>query len=111
MDKDSTQRNLTLEPGALHASKATPSQPLPLAEDIFNDAESYFKALRHCIEQARFQIDMEVYIYESKRLGKHVSDALKRAAQRGLTVRLLTDGYGINQDFQSTARDLVAHGV
>lgn len=86
-------------------------QALPLVEEIFNDAEPYFKALQQCIEHARFQIDMEVYIYESRHLGKHVSEALKRAAQRGLTVRLLTDGYGISHDFQSTARDLVAHGV
>lgn len=84
---------------------------LPMVEELFNDAESYFKALQHRIEHAQFQIDMEVYIYESRHLGRHISDALKRASQRGVSVRLLTDGYGISHDFESTARDLVAHGV
>lgn len=110
MSSDSTQPSvqddLPQHPNAAQSSNAT-----PLTEEIFNDAESYFKALHDCVEQAQFQIDMEVYIYESKHLGKNVANALKRAASRGLTVRLLTDGIGINQDFQKVARELTAQGV
>ncbi|KZY67211.1 hypothetical protein A3742_17060 [Oleiphilus sp. HI0071] len=111
IDKDSIHHSSSAKAESSHHAPYPAEQTAPLIENVFSDAESYFKALKHCMEHARFQIDMEVYIYESKHLGKHVSEALKHAAQRGLTVRLLTDGYGISHDFESTARDLVAHGV
>ncbi len=110
MDKNSTHHTVA-DPATSIPQPPSSSPKQTVCEEVFNDAEPYFRALKKCIEEARFQIDMEVYIYESKRLGSYVSNALKKAASRGVTVRLLTDGYGINQDFQKVAKDLIHHGV
>lgn len=82
-----------------------------LQENVLYDADTYFDALRKCVEQARFQIDMEVYIYESKQLGKNVADTLQEAAKRGVTVRLLVDGVGADKHFNAIAKRLQAHNV
>ena len=111
IEKNSTHPSTTEQSLTEPPHSALPKQTQEVVEHVFNDAEPYFKDLHECIEGARFQIDMEVYIYESKRLGSYIANALKKAAKRGVTVRLLTDGYGINQDFQSVARDLIKHGV
>lgn len=46
------------------------------------------------MRQARTSIWLEMYIFETGKIGREVADLLVRKAQAGLTVRLLLDGLG-----------------
>lgn len=80
-------------------------------EQLFTDAEPYFSALIQSIDNARSSIDMEVYIYEANYIGQNIAQALSNAAQRGVTVRLLIDGVGIDSNFKAIAENLEQHSV
>ncbi len=54
----------------------------------------YFPALLRAIDQASIEIHLETYIYAGDSTGVQVTDALVRAAQRGVRVQLIIDGYG-----------------
>ena len=54
----------------------------------------YFPALVEAIEAAQFEIYFETYIFAEDETGKRVMAALKAAAQRGVTVRMITDWFG-----------------
>lgn len=54
----------------------------------------YFPALLRAIDQAGIEIHLETYIYAGDSTGVQVTDALVRAALRGVRVQLIIDGYG-----------------
>jgi cardiolipin synthase len=54
----------------------------------------YFPALAAACDAARHEIHLETYIFEDDSAGRHVADALMRAARRGVAVHLLIDGFG-----------------
>lgn len=64
---------------------------------LHNGAE-YFPELEAAIDKAHTEIHLETYIFEYDAIGQKITDALKRAAQRGVAVFLLLDGFG-SQDF------------
>lgn len=64
---------------------------------LHNGAE-YFPELEAAIDKAHTEIHLETYIFEFDAIGQKITDALKRAAQRGVAVFLLLDGFG-SQDF------------
>lgn len=53
----------------------------------------YFDLLEELIRQARESIHFQIYIYEDDTTGNRISNALMDAAQRGVSVYLLLDGY------------------
>lgn len=61
----------------------------------------YFPALIAAIDAARTEIHLESYIYADDAIGQAVTDALKRAAQRGVAVHVMVDGFG-SPDFLAT---------
>jgi cardiolipin synthase A/B len=56
--------------------------------------KDYFPALIAAIDNARRDVSFETYIYAEDQTGEAVTDALVRAARRGVSVRLLIDGFG-----------------
>jgi len=54
----------------------------------------YFPALIAAIDSARFEIYLETYIFTLDLTGEEVKDALIRAANRGVTVNVITDWLG-----------------
>jgi len=54
----------------------------------------YFPALIDAIDQARYEVYFETYIFADDDTGKLVKAALKLAAHRGVQVRVLTDWFG-----------------
>lgn len=62
--------------------------------DLLFQGPAYFSALIDAIEQARQEVVLETYIFANDTIGQRVSAALLRAAQRGVTVRVITDGIG-----------------
>lgn len=63
----------------------------------------FFPALISSIDAARRDVSLETYIYADDAAGASVTDALERAAQRGVSVRLLIDGFGA-KDFREDWR-------
>ncbi len=85
--------------------------PAQLEERIYTDAHEYFEGIIDAIESAKRSIDLEVYIFDNDALGARIIQALKRAALRGVAVRVLTDGVGACADFASLAETLIAAGA
>ncbi|KWW36030.1 Cardiolipin synthase B [Cupriavidus metallidurans] len=62
--------------------------------DLLSNGQEYFPALIEAIDAARVHVVLETYIYADDAVGARVTDALIRAAQRGVDVRLVVDGFG-----------------
>lgn len=78
---------------------------------LLNSGAEYFPALIAAIDAARQEIHLESYIFEDDQTGRAVADALKCAAQRGITVRLLVDGFGARAFAETLLPALTAAGV
>jgi len=61
---------------------------------LFSSGEQFFAALIARIDAAKNEIALETYIFCDDASGRPVSDALMRAATRGIRVRVITDGIG-----------------
>ncbi|WP_442859590.1 phospholipase D-like domain-containing protein [Burkholderia sp. 8Y] len=61
---------------------------------ILKSGVQFFPALIERIDGAQKTISLETYIFANDDSGRAVSDALLRAAARGVTVRVITDGIG-----------------
>ncbi|MBI4742940.1 MAG: cardiolipin synthase ClsB [Betaproteobacteria bacterium] len=65
---------------------------------LLNSGAEYFPALIAAIGEARQEVHLESYIFEDDTTGRAVASALGDAAKRGVTVRVLVDGFG-SRDF------------
>ncbi len=61
---------------------------------LLNSGREYFPALLQALDAARQEIFLESYIYARDPAGDAVTEALIRAAARGVSVRVLVDGFG-----------------
>jgi len=61
---------------------------------LLQNGTAYFPRLCADIDTAQHSIYLETYIYAADDSGRMVSEALRRAAARGVTVRLMLDGFG-----------------
>lgn len=66
--------------------------------------------LLHMIDGAQHSIKLAFYIFERDGAGAAVRDALTRAAQRGVAVTLILDGFGATADAEFLAPLLAAGG-
>jgi cardiolipin synthase len=78
---------------------------------LLETGSDYFPALIAAIDASLSEFHLETYIFEDDAIGRAVADALCRAARRGVTVRVLVDGFG-SPNFAATFRPaLEAAGV
>ena len=61
---------------------------------LLKNGTAYFPQLCADLDAAQHSIYLETYIFFPDETGRMVSDALQRAAARGVVVRILLDGYG-----------------
>nr|WP_245964753.1 cardiolipin synthase ClsB [Trinickia dinghuensis] len=61
---------------------------------LFSSGTDYFAALIAQVDAAKESVVLETYIFCDDDAGRPVSDALIRAARRGVRVRVMTDGLG-----------------
>ncbi len=73
---------------------------------LLHSGAEYFPALEHAIEHAQHEIYLQTYIYKDDAIGLKIGDALKRAAERGVAVYLLLDGFGCKDLSKSFVKDL-----
>lgn len=78
---------------------------------LYVDAEAFFDRLLAAINQARFRVEFEYYIFKLDGLGERFMDALVAAAARGVRVRVLIDGLGSAKDATEISRRLSDAGV
>ena len=76
------------------------------SEQLFFDGRAYFDALINDLDQAQEFIDLESFIFNLDETGNRVLNALKRAAKRGVRVRLLVDGFGSLRTISKLAGEL-----
>ncbi|MCL1825477.1 MAG: cardiolipin synthase ClsB [Betaproteobacteria bacterium] len=61
---------------------------------LLENGEAFFPALLDAIDAAQQEILLQTYIFATDATGLRVTDALARAAARGVSVRVLVDGFG-----------------
>ncbi|HQR03871.1 MAG: cardiolipin synthase ClsB [Proteobacteria bacterium] len=71
----------------------------------------YFPALEAAIDSAQQEIHLETYIFADDGTGRRIASALCRAARRGVTVRVLADGFGARTLPATLGPALIADGV
>jgi cardiolipin synthase len=79
---------------------------------LLKSGGEYFPALVGAIDRAEREVWLETYIYADDEAGRNVTEALMRAAQRGVLVRVLVDGWGAKHYLtHAIERDLARGGV
>ncbi|RTL58212.1 MAG: cardiolipin synthase ClsB [Rhodocyclaceae bacterium] len=78
---------------------------------LLENGADFFPALLAAIEGAEREIHLETYIFADDEVGRSVAAALARAAQRGVTVRVLVDGFGARDFTAGLGAMLRADGV
>lgn len=71
----------------------------------------YFPALLTAIDAAQTDIHLETYIFADDATGRQVAAALGRAARRGVTVRVMVDGFGSRPFMRGLGAALIADGA
>lgn len=78
---------------------------------LVRGGRDYFLLLLELIENARHNIHLQTYIYEHDETGKLVADALMKAAQRGVKVYMLLDGYASQDLSKEFIQQLKSSGI
>lgn len=78
---------------------------------LLENGSEFFPALLRAIDAAEHEIFLESYIFKNDATGKLIAGALRRAAVRGVQVRLLVDGFGARGFVTSLMPELAADGV
>ncbi len=75
------------------------------------NGEAFFPSVFEAIGQAREEVLIETFILFEDKVGCELQQTLIEAAQRGVRVELLVDGYGTAELSEGFLRDLVQAGV
>jgi cardiolipin synthase len=78
---------------------------------LLRNGAEYFPALLTAIDQAQVEVHLESYIYADDETGRSVTDALCRAARRGVPVHVMVDGFGTDDFLATLGYELIAAGV
>ena len=78
---------------------------------LLNSGAEYFPALIAAINEARHDVHLESYIFADDATGRAVVDAMTNAARRGVTVRVLVDGFGAPEFSDRLQPGMVSAGV
>lgn len=65
---------------------------------LLDSGGEFFPALEAAINEATQRIFIETYIFEDDRTGRRIAAALAAAAQRGVRVHVLVDGFGTQRE-------------
>lgn len=78
---------------------------------LLRNGSELFPALVAAIDSASEDVRLETYIFAADAAGRAVAGALKRAAARGVPVRLMIDGFGSRELPPVFLEELAAAGV
>jgi cardiolipin synthase len=77
---------------------------------LMNGGE-YFPALQQAFDAAQIEIYVETYIFADDETGRQIAATLVRAAERGVIVHVLVDGFGSKGLFEQTRKLLSAGNI
>ncbi|KAG1658082.1 Cardiolipin synthase 2 [Nymphon striatum] len=75
------------------------------------DGEEFYPAMLNAIDAASHYVLMEMYLFESGQIASKFVTAFSQAAQRGVRVLLLVDGFGAKDLTNSDRERLTSSGV
>ena len=78
---------------------------------VLNNGDEFVPALINAIDHARHTVNFSVYIWENGTFSTRLLDALLRARNRGVAVRVLLDDFGAKSLAFSTFNDLERAGA
>ncbi len=78
---------------------------------LLKNGGEFFPALESAIDAAITDIRLETYIFHADSAGTRVADALIRAANRGVNVQVLIDGFGSRTSLPQLFKQMQAAGV
>ncbi|MFN8154773.1 MAG: phospholipase D-like domain-containing protein [Bacteroidia bacterium] len=78
---------------------------------LVHGGEEYFDALLEVIERARHFLHLQVYIFDVDETGLVILDALKEAAQRGVKVQVVADGFGSMSLGSKFPEEMARHNI
>lgn len=78
---------------------------------LLRNGEEYFPALLDTIASARYEVHLQTFIFEADDTGLRVAAALQAAAQRGVSVHVLLDGYGSRKLTRTVLDGMRAEGI
>jgi cardiolipin synthase len=78
---------------------------------LLRNGSEYFPALEHAISLAKREVYLQTYIYQLDSTGIKIGNVLKQAAQRGVAVNILLDGFGCKELPKSYIDTLEKSGV
>ena len=78
--------------------------------ELLRNGAEFFPALTDAIDAAVTEVWLETYIFADDASGRAVASALVRAAQRGVTVRVLVDGWGARLYLTPSLAKMLAGG-
>ncbi len=81
------------------------------SETLYVSGDEYFGNLLTAVDRATSTLEIETYIFEKGILGDRMVAHLVRAAQRGVKIRLIVDGYGSPNFYHDYYRELRRAGA
>jgi cardiolipin synthase A/B len=78
---------------------------------LLRGGAEFFTTLKRLISEARLSIHLQTYIFSDDETGTSVAQALKEAAQRGVNVYVLVDGYASKDLAPGFVQSLQGAGV
>lgn len=90
------RRRFTRLRAALFSGRRPPRLCFTVGNEVrlFKSGVEFFPALLERIDRAQRDVALETYIFANDDTGRAISEALVRAATRGVRVRVITDGIG-----------------
>ncbi len=79
--------------------------------DLLRTGDEYFPAVEAAIAAARHEVHLETYLFADDPTGRGMARALAEAAGRGVSVRVLVDGFGADNLLPSLRAILEPAGV
>lgn len=78
---------------------------------LLENGQAYFPDVLAAIDGANREVHLETYLFENDATGRRVADALRRAAARGVKVRVMVDGFGARPFVDELMSGLETDGV
>ncbi|MEQ1599292.1 MAG: cardiolipin synthase ClsB [Methylotenera sp.] len=78
---------------------------------LLRNGAEYFPELEAAIDNAQYEVYLQTYIYAADVTGIRIGGALMRAAQRGVIVNVLLDGFGCKELSKAYIKELEQAGV
>ncbi|HVM38355.1 MAG TPA: phosphatidylserine/phosphatidylglycerophosphate/cardiolipin synthase family protein [Sphingomicrobium sp.] len=78
--------------------------------ELVESGEARLQAILDLIDGAEHSVRLLFYIFVADRVGRRIRDALAAAAQRGVKVKLLLDGYGCSAADPAFFQEVARHG-